>query len=113
MVEQERDRVTVGPDLLRGMRGEVLSAGMVTDGLLDLVTLRYTECNSVAQVKDGTAIAIGTGQQSRVDCVKLAAAKSRTRWLRRHPTVRATPRVEDRDNGRLSNLGRAREIEEP
>ena len=113
MVEQERDRATVGPDFLRAMRGEVLSPGMVTDGLLDLVTLRYTESNSVAVVKDATAIAIGAGQQSRVDCVKLAAAKSRTRWLRRHPTVRAMPRVEDRDNGRLSNLGRTREIEEP
>ena len=62
-----------------------------TDALLGLVTLRYTQSNSVALVRDGAAIGIGAGQQNRVDCVRLAGAKARTWWLRRHPFVDDLP----------------------
>jgi phosphoribosylaminoimidazolecarboxamide formyltransferase/IMP cyclohydrolase len=59
-----------------------------------LVTLRYTQSNSVVFVRDGTAIGIGAGQQNRVDCVRLAGAKARTWWLRRHPFVDDLPGVD-------------------
>ena len=62
-----------------------------TDALLGLVTLRYTQSNSVALVRAGAAIGIGAGQQNRVDCVRLAGAKARTWWLRRHPFVDDLP----------------------
>jgi phosphoribosylaminoimidazolecarboxamide formyltransferase / IMP cyclohydrolase len=94
MVEQERDQGPIGSELLRGTLGEALSPVVVRDALFGLVTLRYTQSNSVALVKDGAALGIGAGQQNRVDCVKLAAAKARTWWMRRHPTVRAMARPE-------------------
>jgi phosphoribosylaminoimidazolecarboxamide formyltransferase / IMP cyclohydrolase len=87
-IEQDRDTVpvtTVLPD--DGTLNETTRA----DALLGLVALRYTQSNSVAFVRDGAAIGIGAGQQNRVDCVRLAAAKARTWWLRRHPFVDALP----------------------
>jgi phosphoribosylaminoimidazolecarboxamide formyltransferase/IMP cyclohydrolase len=81
-IEQERDAVPVTsvlPD------DGTLDAATRTDALLGLVTLRYTQSNSVALVRDGAAIGISAGQQNRVDCVRLASAKARTWWLRRHP----------------------------
>lgn len=87
-VEQERDAVpvaTVLPD------DGTLEETTRTDALLGLVALRYTQSNSVALVRDGAAIGIGAGQQNRVDCVRLAGAKARTWWLRRHPFVDELP----------------------
>jgi phosphoribosylaminoimidazolecarboxamide formyltransferase / IMP cyclohydrolase len=89
-IEQDRDRVpvaTVLPD------DGTLDAATRADALLGLVTLRYTQSNSVALVRDGAAIGIGAGQQNRVDCVRLAGAKARTWWLRRHPLVDDLPVV--------------------
>jgi phosphoribosylaminoimidazolecarboxamide formyltransferase/IMP cyclohydrolase len=83
-IEQERDRVPVGtvlPD------DGTLDATTRADALLGLATLRYTQSNSVALVRGGAAIGIGAGQQNRVDCVRLAAAKARVWWVRRHPFV--------------------------
>jgi phosphoribosylaminoimidazolecarboxamide formyltransferase / IMP cyclohydrolase len=90
-IEQERDRVpvaTVLPD------DGTLDAAARADALLGLVTLRYTQSNSVALVRSGAAIGIGAGQQNRVDCVRLAAAKARVWWLRRHPFVDDLPAVD-------------------
>jgi phosphoribosylaminoimidazolecarboxamide formyltransferase / IMP cyclohydrolase len=90
-IEQERDRVpvaTVLPD------DGSLDAATRADALLGLVALRYTQSNSVALVRGGAAIGIGAGQQNRVDCVRLAAAKARTWWLRRHPLVDDLPMVD-------------------
>jgi phosphoribosylaminoimidazolecarboxamide formyltransferase/IMP cyclohydrolase len=87
-IEQERDTVpvaTVLPD------DGTLNETTRTDALLGLVTLRYTQSNSVDLVRDGAAIGIGAGQQNRVDCVRLAGAKARTWWLRRHPFVDGLP----------------------
>jgi phosphoribosylaminoimidazolecarboxamide formyltransferase/IMP cyclohydrolase len=87
-IEQERDAVpvaTVLPD------DGTLDETTRTDALLGLVTLRYTQSNSVALVRAGAAIGIGAGQQNRVDCVRLAGAKARTWWLRRHPFVDDLP----------------------
>jgi len=63
----------------------------VDDLLLGLVAVRYTQSNSVAYVRDGMTLGVGAGQQSRVDCTRLAGAKVDTWWLRRHPLVRALP----------------------
>ncbi|MCI9645006.1 MAG: phosphoribosylaminoimidazolecarboxamide formyltransferase, partial [Oscillibacter sp.] len=68
-----------------------------------LITLKYTQSNSVCYVKDGQAIGVGAGQQSRIHCTRLAGAKADNWWLRQHPQVLALPFVEnirrpDRDN---------------
>lgn len=68
-----------------------------------LITLKYTQSNSVCYVKDGQAIGIGAGQQSRIHCTRLAGNKADIWWLRQHPKVMSLPWVEkirraDRDN---------------
>ena len=68
-----------------------------------LITLKYTQSNSVCYVKDGQAIGIGAGQQSRIHCTRLAGNKADIWWLRQHPKVLNLPWVEkirraDRDN---------------
>jgi len=62
-----------------------------TDLLIASITMKYTQSNSVGYAKEGQMIGIGAGQQSRVDCVKLAGRKVETWWLRSHPKVRALP----------------------
>ena len=57
------------------------------DMIVSLITLKYTQSNSVCYVKDGQAIGIGAGQQSRVHCTRLAGNKADTWWLRQHPKV--------------------------
>ncbi len=89
-IEQDRDTVPVA-SVLPG--DGALGPQARTDALLGLVTVRYTQSNSVALVRDGAAIGVGAGQQNRVDCVRLAAAKARTWWLRRHPQVDGLPAV--------------------
>lgn len=59
----------------------------LTDMLISLVTLKYTQSNSVCYVRDGQAIGIGAGQQSRVHCTRLAGSKVDAWFLRRHPKV--------------------------
>jgi phosphoribosylaminoimidazolecarboxamide formyltransferase / IMP cyclohydrolase len=93
ILEQQRDLAPLTADLLTASSGEALTPDAVADGLLGLATLRYTQSNSVALVKAGMALGIGSGQQNRVDCVKLAAAKAATWWLRRHPRIRSLPQV--------------------
>ena len=84
--EQERDAAPINERLFA--TGEPLEARTLRDALLSLVVLRYTQSNSVALVKDGIAIAVGAGQQNRVDCVRLAAMKARVWWLRKHLNIR-------------------------
>jgi phosphoribosylaminoimidazolecarboxamide formyltransferase / IMP cyclohydrolase len=91
VLEQERDLVPIGPRLLADAAGAALPPQATKDALLGLVTVRYTQSNSVALVHDGMTLGIGAGQQNRVDCVRLAAAKARTWWLRRHDRVIALP----------------------
>jgi phosphoribosylaminoimidazolecarboxamide formyltransferase/IMP cyclohydrolase len=71
--------------------------------VIALITLKYTQSNSVCYVKDGQAIGIGAGQQSRIHCTRLAGNKADIWWLRQHPKVMNLPFVEkirraDRDN---------------
>lgn len=73
------------------------------DLLIALITLKYTQSNSVCYVKDGQAIGIGAGQQSRIHCTRLAGNKADIWWLRQHPKVMGLQFVDgirrpDRDN---------------
>jgi len=87
-LRQDRDRAPISAALLDDVTGGQLSPAMVEDALLGLVVLRYTQSNSVCYVRDGATLGIGAGQQSRVDCTRLAGSKVDTWWLRRHPRVR-------------------------
>jgi phosphoribosylaminoimidazolecarboxamide formyltransferase/IMP cyclohydrolase len=89
-MEQDRDSADVRAVL---PNDDGLDAGGRMDALLGLVTVRYTQSNSVAFVRDGAAIGVGAGQQNRVDCVRLAGSKALTWWLRRHPFVEGLPAV--------------------
>lgn len=73
------------------------------DLIISLITLKYTQSNSVCYVKDGQAIGIGAGQQSRIHCTRLAGSKADEWWLRQCPKVMNLPfkkgiRRADRDN---------------
>ena len=73
------------------------------DLMIALITLKYTQSNSVCYVKDGQAIGIGAGQQSRIHCTRLAGNKADIWWLRQAPQVLSLPfkegiRRADRDN---------------
>lgn len=88
---QDRDQEKITADVLRTVVGGALPAAAVDDLLLGLIVLRFTQSNSVCYLRDGMTLGIGAGQQSRVDCTRLAGAKTDTWWLRRHPAVRALP----------------------
>ena len=73
------------------------------DMIVSLITLKYTQSNSVCYVKNGQAIGVGAGQQSRIHCTRLAGQKADNWWLRQNPKVLALPfkegvRRADRDN---------------
>ncbi|WP_318204990.1 hypothetical protein [Streptomyces sp. SCL15-4] len=107
-ITQDADPLVIGPGVLaRGAEGGTPpTARQLRDAVLGLVTVRYTQSNSVACVHDGRTIGIGAGQQSRVDCVRLAGEKA-DRWrLRRHPLLAearfpAALSIQDRVNGVL------------
>jgi phosphoribosylaminoimidazolecarboxamide formyltransferase / IMP cyclohydrolase len=103
---QDRDAVPVTSDLLRDVVCGTLTDEARRDLLLGLVTLRYTQSNSVAYVADGQVIGIGAGQQSRIDCTRLAGTKADVWHLRRHPRVlglefKPETRRQDRVNWRI------------
>ena len=80
-----------------------LSQDAKNDMLLSLITLKYTQSNSVCYVKDGQTIGVGAGQQSRIHCTRLAGNKADIWWLRQHPKVLGLQFVDgirrpDRDN---------------
>jgi phosphoribosylaminoimidazolecarboxamide formyltransferase/IMP cyclohydrolase len=103
--EQRRNAVVPNVEMLRNVvtRRSDIPEGAQRDMLVALITLKYTQSNSVCLVADGQVIGNGAGQQSRIHCTRLAAAKADTWYLRQHPTVLALPfradldRV-DRDN---------------
>ncbi|WP_198545987.1 phosphoribosylaminoimidazolecarboxamide formyltransferase [Actinacidiphila yeochonensis] len=105
-LEQDRDQVEISPEVLKVATGGALPPEAVRDLLLGLSVLRHTQSNSVCYVRDGLTLGIGAGQQSRVDCTRLAGAKTDTWWLRRHPAVRALEfapgvRAQDRINWQI------------
>ena len=84
-------------------RNKTFTAEARRDLIIALITLKYTQSNSVCYAKDGQAIGIGAGQQSRIHCTRLAGQKADIWWLRQHPKVMGLPFVEgirraDRDN---------------
>ncbi|WP_329348909.1 phosphoribosylaminoimidazolecarboxamide formyltransferase [Streptomyces sp. NBC_01261] len=85
---QQHDEVELSASLLH-VADDVLPETAVADLLLGLAVLRYTQSNSVCYLRGGMTLGIGAGQQSRVDCTRLAGAKADTWWIRRHPSVRA------------------------
>ena len=84
-------------------RNQEVPEEAVHDMIVSLITLKYTQSNSVCYVKDGQAIGVGAGQQSRVHCTRLAGNKADTWYLRQHPKVLGLKFVEgirraNRDN---------------
>ena len=103
--QQERNNVQITLDLLknRPTRNKEIPEAAARDLLISLIVLKYTQSNSVCYVKDGMTIGVGAGQQSRVQCTRLAGNKADNWWLRQHPQVLALPfkdsiRRPDRDN---------------
>ncbi|WP_258575509.1 phosphoribosylaminoimidazolecarboxamide formyltransferase [Segatella buccae] len=104
--EQGRNEVKLDdPALFRDVptRNKTFPAEAMRDLIIALITLKYTQSNSVCYVKDGQAIGIGAGQQSRIHCTRLAGSKADEWWLRQCPKVMALPfrkdiRRADRDN---------------
>ena len=87
--EQGRNELQVNDELLSNLVTENKSvpAGALMDMKIALITLTYTQSNSVCFVKDGQAIGIGAGQQSRVHCTRLAGSKADNWFLRQSPQV--------------------------
>lgn len=104
--EQGRNEVKLDdPALFENIptQNKTFSEAAKRDLIISLITLKYTQSNSVCYVKDGQAIGIGAGQQSRIHCTRLAGNKADIWWLRQHPKVMALPFVDnirraDRDN---------------
>ena len=104
--EQGRNEIRLDdPALLENIptKNKELPAEARRDLMIALITLKYTQSNSVCYVKDGQAIGIGAGQQSRIHCTRLAGQKADIWWLRQHPKVLSLPfvpgiRRADRDN---------------
>ena len=103
--EQGRQELPIDDALLSNVvtKNKDLPAEALRDLKIALITLKYTQSNSVCYVKDGQAIGVGAGQQSRIHCTRLAGQKADNWLLRQHPRVLALPFVEkiaraDRDN---------------
>lgn len=104
--EQGRNEVRLDDDKLFEnipTQNKQFSVEARRDLMIALITLKYTQSNSVCYVKDGQAIGIGAGQQSRIHCTRLAGSKADIWWLRQHPKVMNLPFVDnirraDRDN---------------
>ncbi len=104
--EQGRNEIDLNDDALFQnipTQNKNIPAEARRDLVIALITLKYTQSNSVCYVKDGQAIGIGAGQQSRIHCTRLAGNKADIWWLRQHPKVMNLPFKEgikraDRDN---------------
>ena len=104
--EQGRNEIKLDDDALfenMPTQNKTFTAEAKRDLIIALITLKYTQSNSVCYVKDGQAIGIGAGQQSRIHCTRLAGNKADIWWLRQHPKVMNLPFIDnirraDRDN---------------
>ncbi len=103
--EQGRNNFKISAELLENVvteNKEIPEAAKI-DMIISLLTLKYTQSNSVCYVKDGQTIGVGAGQQSRIHCTRLAGNKADHWWLRQHPKVLGLQFVEgirrpNRDN---------------
>ena len=103
--EQGRNELKIDKDMLTNLvtKNKELPESAKIDLIVALITLKYTQSNSVCYVKDGQAIGVGAGQQSRIHCTRLAGSKADNWYLRQCPKVLALPFVKgikrpDRDN---------------
>ena len=103
--EQGHNNFKIDEELLTNVvtKNKELSKEAKIDMILSLITLKYTQSNSVCYVKDGMAIGVGAGQQSRIHCTRLAGNKADNWYLRQCPKVLELPflddiRRPDRDN---------------
>ncbi|MCR4781140.1 MAG: phosphoribosylaminoimidazolecarboxamide formyltransferase [Lachnospiraceae bacterium] len=103
--EQGRNDVKITEEALQNIvtKNKELPENAKHDLLISLITLKYTQSNSVCYVKNGQAIGIGAGQQSRIHCTRLAGSKADNWFLRQNPKVLSLPfkdnvRRADRDN---------------
>ncbi|MBE6863225.1 MAG: phosphoribosylaminoimidazolecarboxamide formyltransferase [Ruminococcus flavefaciens] len=95
--EQGRNELDINRDLLSNIvtDNKNIPDDKKDDLLISLITLKYTQSNSVCYVKDGQAIGIGAGQQSRIHCTRLAGQKADNWWLRQSPQVMGLQFVDD------------------
>ena len=103
--EQGHNNYRIEPSILENLvtKNHNLPEEAKRDMLISLITLKYTQSNSVCYVKDGQTIGVGAGQQSRIHCTRLAGSKADNWLLRQHPKVLSLSFVEgirrpDRDN---------------
>ena len=103
--EQGRNELAINNELLSNVvtDNKDIPDDKKIDLLISLITLKYTQSNSVCYVKDGQAIGIGAGQQSRIHCTRLAGSKADNWWMRQNPKVMGLKFVDgigrpDRDN---------------
>jgi len=103
--EQGRNNYEINTDVLKEIvtENKDIPEDKQVDLMISLITLKYTQSNSVCYVKDGQAIGIGAGQQSRIHCTRIAGNKADNWWLRQNPKVMNLPfkediRRPDRDN---------------
>ena len=103
--EQGRNELNIDKDLLSNIvtKNKEIPAQAIIDMKIALITLKYTQSNSVCYVKGGQAIGIGAGQQSRIHCTRLAGQKADNWYLRQSPQVMSLEFVDglgraDRDN---------------
>ena len=95
--EQGRNNFRIDRELLSNIvtKNKELSEAAAIDMMVALITLKYTQSNSVCYVKDGQAIGVGAGQQSRIHCTRLAGDKADKWYLRQHPMVLGLQFVDD------------------
>ena len=95
--EQGYNDLAITKDMLSNIvtENKELSEQAKNDMLLALITLKYTQSNSVCYVKNGQTIGVGAGQQSRIHCTRLAGDKADIWWLRQHPKVLGLQFVDD------------------
>lgn len=95
--EQGHNNFRIDEELLQNVvtENKDLPEAAKTDMIVSLITLKYTQSNSVCYVKDGQTIGVGAGQQSRIHCTRLAGSKADTWYLRQHPKIRGLQFVED------------------
>jgi AICAR transformylase/IMP cyclohydrolase PurH len=103
--EQGRNNFKIDRELLSNIvtENKTLSEEAIRDLIISLITLKYTQSNSVCYAVDGQAIGVGAGQQSRIHCTRLAGTKADTWFLRQHDKVLGLPfrddiKRADRDN---------------
>lgn len=101
-LQQDRDVLPIDPDAWSYVTSDGLSRAETLNAILGMVTLRHTQSNSVLMVKDRMCLGIGAGQQSRIDCTRVAGTKAAIWWLRRHLRL-AQPSTDSHDKSLLAS----------